>query len=132
MHPVKGRILCVDDNTDTSLMVSVMLGQSGYEVRSANSFAEGLRLAKSEGFDLYLLDNKLPDGTGLDLCRLLRKFTPRIPVVFHTAAAYEADKRHGLDAGADVYLTKPHGIDRLIDVVSCLINRRREAFSTGA
>ena len=129
MLPMKGRILCVDDNIDTSLMVSILLRQQGYEVTLAGSFAEGLNLAKSEGFDLYLLDNKLPDGNGLELCRILREFAPQTPVVFHTAAAYEADRKHGLAAGADVYLTKPQGIDSLPDVIAQLINHGPKAFA---
>lgn len=126
MHfPSKGRILCVEDNTDTSLMVSILLQQSGYEVISETTIAGGLKRAREEEFDLYLLDSKLPDGSGVELCATIREFAPYKPIVFHTAAAYETDRKRGFAAGAQAYLTKPQGAEHLVDVVADLLDQKQ-------
>jgi CheY-like chemotaxis protein len=78
----KRRILCVDGNDDTCDLISTIL--SDYEVVSAHSKAEGLRTATGGMFDLYLLDYYLPDGTGLELCLLIRQFDDSTPVLFLT------------------------------------------------
>ena len=66
-HP--NRILCVEDDEDSSLMMKVLLGMWNYEVVLAPTAADGFRLAQSERFDLCLLDTSLPDESGVDLCR---------------------------------------------------------------
>jgi CheY-like chemotaxis protein len=78
----KRRILCVDDQADMCSLISTIL--SDYEVVSAHSKAEGLRIATGDRFDLYLLDYYLPDGTGLELCLLLRDFDDATPILFVT------------------------------------------------
>jgi DNA-binding response OmpR family regulator len=65
-------------------------------------------VAQAEQFDLYLLDTRFPEGSGLELCRQLRKFNSQTPIVFYSGDAYEADKAKGLAAGADAYLVKPN------------------------
>jgi CheY-like chemotaxis protein len=66
----KKHILCVDDNSDTCELVSLIL--KDYEVTSAYSMADAIKRATAERFDLYVLDYHLPDGTGLELCLMLR------------------------------------------------------------
>jgi DNA-binding response OmpR family regulator len=117
----KRRILCVDDDPDTCWMLSLMLGNAGYEVKSASGITEGLKLAKSERFDLYLLDRTFADGTGVELCRRIREFDPQTPVVFFSGLAYESDRQLGLEAGAQEYLIKPDDLIRLIDTVQRLL-----------
>src|SRR5262245_18707769 len=92
------RILYVEDDEDQFELVSLTL--TGYRLIWARDFAEGLRLARQRYFDLYILDNWLPDGTGVELCRLIREFDPHTPVIFLSAAAYEHDVREALVAGA--------------------------------
>ena len=120
MQPAKCRILCVDDHEDTSYMLTHLLGQSDYEVVVANSINDALRLAKSEQFDLYVLDKRLPDGSGLDLCRKLNEAMPEIPVIFYSGDAYDLHRQEGLCAGADAYVPKPH-IEELIKTVQQLL-----------
>lgn len=117
MQPTKQRILCVEDNEDTCLMLSFLLGQAGYEVRQADSFAEGLRLTKSERFDLYILDNRFADGTGLELCGRIRELHPATPIIFLSGLAHESDRQRGLKAGAQAYLIKPDGISKLVETI---------------
>jgi DNA-binding response OmpR family regulator len=90
-----------------------------------------VRLASEERFDLYLLDSWLPDGSGLDLCRRIRKFDPVTPIFFYSAAAYEADKNMALSAGAQAYLIKPSQTSELCDLVSSLIDKANQKASMG-
>lgn len=78
----KRRILCVDPEDDICSLISTVL--SDHEVVSAHSKAEALRKATAGEFDLYLLDYYLPDGTGLELCLLIRDFDDSTPILFVT------------------------------------------------
>jgi two-component system, OmpR family, response regulator len=120
MQSTKCRILYVDDHEDTSFMLTYLLGQSNYEVVTANSVMDALSLIRQEKFDLYVLDKRLPDGSGLDLCRNLNQITPDVPVIFYSGDAYELHRQEGLCAGADAYVTKPK-INELIDEVHRLL-----------
>src|SRR5215475_4116755 len=107
----KKRILFVEDDEDLYELVALTL--TGYKIIFARDFTEGLRLAKQRYFDLYILDNCLPDGTGIELCRCIREFDPHTPVIFVSGATYESDVREGLTAGAQMYITKPSSPDVL-------------------
>ncbi len=101
------RVLCVDDK-ETCELLGTTLGISNIEIKSVHTVADAWRLAQTERFDLYLLETRLPDGNGFDLCRRLHRFAPRTPIVFYSSEAYETDRQRGLMAGAVVYLTKPY------------------------
>jgi CheY-like chemotaxis protein len=92
----KPRILFVDDHEDTRLLVITWLGTLGYEVTATHSVSEGLKLALSESFDLYLLDSRLADGDGKDLCEKIREIDQRTPIVF-----YAGDIRERVMADSD-------------------------------
>ena len=74
------RILCVEEHEDMCALITIVL--STYEVIGAYSKADALQKAMDQQFDLYLLDYHLPDGTGLELCLLIRAFDPDTPVLF--------------------------------------------------
>ena len=120
MSRLKCRILCVDDHEDTSEMLTLLLAQEDYEVVTAVTVEEALKRAKSEEFDLYVLDKRLPDGNGLDLCKKLSAATPDVPCMFYTGDAYEVHRREAIAAGADCYVAKPD-IDGLIEGVRMLL-----------
>lgn len=120
MQPSKCRILCVDDHEDTSFMLTHLLGYSDYEVLTARSIEDALNLIKSGHFDLYVLDKRLPDGSGLDLCRKLSAVTPDSPIIFYSGDAYALHREEGLCAGAEAYVPKPH-VDELIETVQRLL-----------
>jgi two-component system, NtrC family, response regulator HydG len=113
MQYTRKRILCVDDDEDTCVMMKLLLTGWNYEVVLATTAEEGLRLAESTHFDMYLLDTRLPESSGFELCEQLCAIPRHAPVVFISAAAYETDKRRGLQAGAIAYLTKPLDFDTL-------------------
>jgi CheY-like chemotaxis protein len=102
------RVLFADDHEDIRLLVTTLLGASGYQVVTADGVASALALAHEEAFDVYLLDNKLPDGTGRELCERLREFDRDTPVVFFSGDVFESDKQWALSAGAQGYVEKPN------------------------
>jgi len=123
MSSVKCRILYVDDHEDTSFMLTHLLGQSDYEVVPAFSMSGALELIKEEKFDLYVLDKRLPDGSGLELCRRLNEATPGVPIIFYSGDAYELHRQQGLAAGADAYVIKPD-IEGLINKVQEILSEQ--------
>lgn len=123
MEKINGRILCVDDDQDTCEMITVLLGQSGYEVQHALSVADGLKKARQGGFDLILLDWGFEDGTGVDLCRQIRAFDDQTPVLFYTGEVDDAAVEGALGSGAQGYLIKPVGMDRLLHAISAYVKR---------
>ena len=100
-------ILYAEDNVDAGVMLMTLLGLSDIDVLLARSVEEALQAAQNGNFDLYLLDNRFPGESGLELCQQLRTLSPQTPIVFYSGVAYPADKQKGLEAGADVYLVKP-------------------------
>lgn len=119
------RILCVDDHADTCHMLQTLFGQAGREVTSAATVAEATELAEGQSFDLFVIDMRLPDGSGVELCRRLRELQPHAPVVFYTGRAYEADRAAAFAACAAAYVPKP-SIDQLISEVEHLLAEDRE------
>ncbi len=124
--PTRPRVLYADDNEDSCLMLSTMLGFSSIETTSANTIDEALRLAQAEQFDLYLLDTRFPEGSGLELCRKLRAFNSSIPIVFYSGDAGETDKAKGFTAGADAYLVKPDS-DTVMPTIFRLLNQTAQS-----
>ena len=81
----KKRILCVDDHHDMCELISTVLKK--YEVVNAHSMEDALRQATAEQFDLFLLDYHLPDGTGIELCLLIKNFDTETPILFATGTS---------------------------------------------
>ena len=123
MQSINSRILYIDDDKDSCEMMTLLLGTQGYDVVHAHTSAEAMQKAKSDGFELCLLDNWLPDGSGIELCSQLRSLKPQTPIVFYSAAARESDKEAALRAGAQAYLVKPTGIETLGQTISSLLGR---------
>ncbi len=121
MKEVRCHILFVEDNLDTQEIVSMFLQIEGYKVTGAHTAAEALLLAATQSFDLYLLDNRLPDESGIALCKRLRQTDPHTPIIFYSAMAYEKDKQQALAAGAQGYLTKPCNLAELEQTIASFL-----------
>ena len=121
MPSPKARILCTEDDEDTRELIKFVLGAEGYEVITTESAQQALRLAQSESFDLYLMDNWIPGLSGDELTRKIREHDSETPILFYSGAAQESDKESARASGAQGYLVKPSGIDELIDEVARLI-----------
>lgn len=121
MTPYKKRILCVDDEEDTREMLCALLGLVNCEALTAATAAEALEMIARGRFDLYLLDNWLPGGSGAELCRKIRETDSSTPVVFYSGAALDSEREEALAAGAQAYLVKPRDLGLLVDTVNSLL-----------
>jgi DNA-binding response OmpR family regulator len=122
MPPLNKHVLWVEDDQDNRQMVTFILEQAGYRVTSAETSVEALGLAQSENFDLYLLGDWLPHGKESRLCEQILEIAPQSPILFFSAAAYQTDRRRGMEAGALGYLTKPGDFADLTRSVACLLS----------
>ncbi|MGH7388512.1 MAG: response regulator [Candidatus Rokuibacteriota bacterium] len=119
-------LLVVDDNLPSRYATVRLLSSAGYDVREAATGAEALRLARFDA-DLVLLDLRLPDLNGFDVCVRLKgdRRTAAVPVVMKTAVyGAEDDRRRGFACGASEYLTEPVPPTALVAIVSRLLRRR--------
>jgi DNA-binding response OmpR family regulator len=111
----KRKILCVEDHQDMSALITTIL--SAYEVVGAYSKADALKKASDEQFDLYLLDYHLPDGTGLELCYLIRAFDSNTPVLFCTGTKTLTDGQIRMAGAQGVVYLGEGFIERLLAAV---------------
>jgi len=118
------RILLVDEEVAARDLAELILAE--YKLIYARDFGDGLRLARQRYFDLYILDNWLPDGNGAELCRLIRAFDPHTPILFCSAADYARDIREAMRAGAQEYLVKPVFPDEFRQAVARLLSSTHE------
>jgi CheY-like chemotaxis protein len=115
------RILCADHDLDTCGMIVVLLGMEGYEVKTVTKVCDTLRMARSEQFDLYLLDDRFEDGTGLELLSSLRAFDRETPVIIYSADVRESSRRESLERGAQAFIAKPSDNELVINTVQRLM-----------
>jgi DNA-binding response OmpR family regulator len=120
------RILCVDDDVELLDRLSNSLVDAGFSVILASTGFDALALAYSQKPDLILLDLRLPDITGEEICHRLRAHSPtaKMPIIMLTVKADEADKVLGLEIGADDYVTKPYSEKILLARIRALLRRR--------
>jgi DNA-binding response OmpR family regulator len=101
-------------------MVSLILSRSGYELVTAGTCNEALRLAKSSRFDMYILDNTLPDGSGFDLCGQLKALNSDASVLLCSGWSEDRYLDLAVESGAKGYLTKPFTPEELLREVTRL------------
>jgi two-component system OmpR family response regulator len=123
--PDHGRLLVVDDEPFLRDAVAVSLRFLGFDVTTAETAGDTLRLARERPFDLVVLDVLLPDTDGFDVVRRLRRDGCRVPVIFLTAKDTQDDKVTGLTLGGDDYMTKPFGLEELAARIRTVLRRTR-------
>ena len=110
-------ILYIEDNPDNMLLVQRALESRGYKLLKAVNGVEGVSMAEGNMVDLILLDINLPDIDGYEVARRLRKSSKSglayIPIIAVTANALKGDAERALEAGCDVYMSKPINIREL-------------------
>ena len=116
------RIFFVEDDLSLIHGLSFALQQQGYEIVNARTCQEAEALWQAGDYDLVILDVTLPDGSGYDLCRLIRQ-SSKVPILFLTAADEETDVIMGLDIGGDDYITKPFKLAIFLSRVNALLRR---------
>jgi DNA-binding response OmpR family regulator len=121
------RILYVDDHEDTCALIRLVLTQSGYEVVVCASATEALARARGGEFEIYILDNRLPDSSGIELLEGLRAFDPHTPALFYSGDGFDSHRRSAMEAGAQGYLLKPSEPHELVATVSRLLAEANES-----
>lgn len=125
------RLLVVEDQKKMANFLKRGLSEAGYAVDVAETGSAGEMLSAENDYDLIVLDVMLPDQNGLDTARHMRSDGYVGPILMLTALSGTKDKVHGLDAGADDYLTKPFVFDELLARVRALLRRSSAAAGAG-
>lgn len=118
------KILIVEDEEKIARFIELELSHEGYEAAKAFNGRDGLEMAESGRFDLILLDIMLPEISGLEVLRRIRR-TSQVPVILLTARDAVMDKVSGLDMGADDYITKPFAIEELLARIRVSLKHRK-------
>jgi len=125
----KKRILVVEDRDDERDLLRLVFEE--YDVAAAGGYDEGLRLAKREYFDLYVLDDRMPGGRCIELCLRIREFDPNTPILLYSGQDHSIDRSEALSAGAQAYFAKPIEVQEVLGTVTKLLfvsaQRLREA-----
>ncbi|MEI3598351.1 MULTISPECIES: response regulator transcription factor [unclassified Oceanobacillus] len=119
----KPKILIIEDEQKLSRVLQLELEYENYETGVADNGKDALRLIEEESWDLVLLDIMIPELSGLEVLRRVRRFDEETPIVLLTARDEIHDKVSGLDLGADDYITKPFQIEELLARIRVLLRR---------
>jgi two-component system response regulator MprA len=126
---MEGRLLVVDEDPRVRAELSRALEYEGFDVAAAADASGALAEFRAAPPDLLLMEARLPDEDGLEVCRRLRGDGARVPILIVTGRDAVADRIAGLEAGADDYLVKPFSTAELIARVRALLRRRRDLSS---
>jgi two-component system cell cycle response regulator CtrA len=117
------RILLVEDDPATAQSIELMLMSEGFNVHTTDLGEEAVDLARFHGYDLILLSTGLPDISGFEVLRLLRKARVETPILIVTGLPAAEGKAQGLGLGADDYMTKPFHKDELVARIRAVVRR---------
>ena len=121
--PAPQTVLIVEDDEAIADSIAYALGRAGYRTLRAGDGGQGLRLFRQQRPDLVILDLMLPQVDGWRVAEELRREDPRVPVIVCSARTSEFDRVHGLEMGADDYVTKPFSMKELLARVSAHLRR---------
>lgn len=124
------KVLVIEDDSDTSEEIKLLLSAEGHIVTLENNGAKGLARALSERFDVIALDRMLPKISGLDVLSKLRESGSTVPVLLISALGLVEDRVQGLKAGGDDYLVKPFASEELLARIEALIRRQQHNLAT--
>src|SRR2546423_1775394 len=117
MPQQKPSVLCVEPNGDICSMLCGLLTQKGFETDSATTIAEALEKAQSNQFCLYIINDGYVDGTNIELIEQLRSLTPDVPSLIFSTQDWGDNRLKALEAGAQVYLTKPSELGKMLQAI---------------
>lgn len=124
-------ILLIEDDPGVAQSLTDGLQQANYHVVWKENGQDGVAYARDHHPHLIILDVRLPDETGFDVCRRIRQLKMRQPILMLTARREEADKVLGLEMGADDYVTKPYSLRELLSRIRALIRRAYGELASG-
>jgi CheY-like chemotaxis protein len=118
----KRRILCAESNKDVGDLIALMLERKGYEVESVQTAAECLKVASTDRFDLYILNDSYIDADSLELCRQLRELDPVTPVLlFSLESSGPQHRRQPVQTGVKIYQSKTSDFVSLVQTIDRLL-----------
>jgi two-component system, OmpR family, KDP operon response regulator KdpE len=126
-----GSLLIVDDERSIRLSLRTILTNFGFEIVEAARGEEALSLVRTAHFDAVLLDINMPGIGGIEVCRQMRRHSPRLPILMLTVQGGEDRKVEALDAGADDYITKPFQLRELTARLRAAVRRNQVAEQPG-
>lgn len=127
----KGNILLIEDDEAIAVSLRDGLEREGYHIHWHDTGEAGIKFAQNHGVQLIILDIRLPDGSGFDVCRKMRQLGLHQPIIMLTVQSDEVDKVLGLEMGADDYMTKPFSFRELLSRVKAQFRRVYGEFSAG-
>ena len=107
-------------------LMKIIFDHHGFEAVTVHTGREALQLARTENFDLFLIDTLLPDMSGVDLCLKIRAYDGHTPVVFFSGMDTKSDRQAALSAGAQGYIVKPAEPGAVIEAVRAAIANAQE------
>ena len=125
------RVLLIEDNPDLAFGLQTSLEVEGYDVQHAETGKDGLAIVRETAPDLIVLDLMLPEMSGYEVLRQLRRARHEMPVLILTARGEEADKVQGFRLGADDYVVKPVGVLEFLARVEALLRRSQPKITVG-
>ena len=123
MESMSLKILVVEDDPDIAELISIHLGDLGYDVGVAITGKDALQQLSAEEHALVVLDIMLPEMDGFEVCRRIRETDRKIPILVLSARTEEVDKVLGLELGADAYMTKPFSLRELVARIKAIFRR---------
>jgi len=122
MSEGKRRILCAESNQDVGDLIALMLTRKGYEVESVQTAADCLKVAATDRFDLYILNDTYIDADSLELCRQLRELDPVTPVLlFSLESSGPRRQQQAVQAGIKIYKSKTSDFVSLVQTIDRLL-----------
>jgi len=121
--PQPVRILITEDDPDSRELLSLYLTQQNFEVVSGDNGEEALKIARQQEFDAYLVDNRLPEISGLELCRRIRQFDSDTPIIFYSGDGDQSHKDEAFQAGAQDYIVKPASCEDVVSTILAAVKR---------
>lgn len=121
MSEGKRRILCAESNKDVGDLIALMLTRKGYEVESVQTAADCLKVASTDRFDLYILNDTYIDADSLELCRQLRELDPVTPVLLFSLESSGPHRQQAIQTGIKIYKSKTSDFVSLVQTIDRLL-----------
>ena len=126
MEESNKNILCIENDKDACDLITFVFQEEGYKVTTCSSAEKGLLQARKGEFGAIILDNRFEDSSGIETCREIRSFDTHIPIIFFSGEARQKEIEKALAVGANAYLIKLKGFEKLIETVINFIGGKAE------